>query len=77
MRLVSDRSLLFGPAAAQGGVQLGRTRPSGPQTNRKAERFIQTLQRQWVYAVAYPTVALLTPYSRLRSATGNAAPQRP
>jgi transposase InsO family protein len=32
-----------------------RTRPYRPQTNGKAERFIQTLVREWAYAVAYLT----------------------
>ena len=32
-----------------------RTRPYRPQTNGKAERFIQTLQRKWAYAVPYAT----------------------
>jgi transposase InsO family protein len=32
-----------------------RTRPYTPRTNGKAERFIQTLQRDWAYARAYPT----------------------
>jgi transposase InsO family protein len=32
-----------------------RTRPYRPQTNGKAERFIQTLIRGWAYAVAYPS----------------------
>jgi len=30
-----------------------RTRPYRPQTNGKAERFIQTLLREWAYAVPY------------------------
>ncbi len=30
-----------------------RTRPYRPRTNGKAERFIQTLQREWAYAIAY------------------------
>ena len=30
-----------------------RTRPYRPQTNGKAERFIQTLLREWAYACAY------------------------
>jgi transposase InsO family protein len=34
-----------------------RTRPYTPRTNGKAERFIQTLLRQWAYRYAYPTSA--------------------
>ena len=32
-----------------------RTRPYRPRTNGKAERFIQTLLREWAYPVSYPT----------------------
>jgi len=32
-----------------------RTRPYTPRTNGKAERFIQTLLREWAYAVPYAT----------------------
>lgn len=32
-----------------------RTRPYRPQTNGKAERFIQTLMREWAYAIPYPS----------------------
>lgn len=32
-----------------------RTRPYTPRTNGKAERFIQTLLRQWAYRFVYPT----------------------
>ena len=32
-----------------------RTRPRRPQTNGKAERFIQTLLREWAYARTYTT----------------------
>ena len=35
-----------------------RTRPYRPRTNGKAERFIQTLIREWAYAVAYLTSAV-------------------
>jgi transposase InsO family protein len=35
------------------GIAAKRTRPHRPQTNGKAERFIQTLQRQWAYSAAY------------------------
>jgi len=31
-----------------------RTRPYTPRTNGKAERFIQTLMREWAYAYVYP-----------------------
>jgi transposase InsO family protein len=31
------------------------TRPYRPQTNGKAERFIQTLLREWAYVRSYPT----------------------
>jgi transposase InsO family protein len=31
-----------------------RTRPYTPRTNGKAERFIQTLLREWAYAYCYP-----------------------
>jgi transposase InsO family protein len=35
-----------------------RTRPYRPRTNGKAERFIQTLVREWAYAAAYLTSAI-------------------
>jgi transposase InsO family protein len=37
------------------GVQHRRTRAYTPRTNGKAERFIQTLLREWAYAVPYAT----------------------
>ena len=37
-----------------------RTRPFRPRTNGKAERFIQTLLREWAYPVAYLTSAART-----------------
>lgn len=45
--------------AACQGAQLHhlRTRPYTPRTNGKAERFIQTLLREWAYRRAYPTSA--------------------
>lgn len=45
----------FRAVAARCGVRLMRTRPYRPQTNGKAERFIQTLIRGWAYAVSYPS----------------------
>jgi len=37
------------------GIRHLRTRPYRPRTNGKAERFIQTLLRDWAYAVRYET----------------------
>jgi transposase InsO family protein len=37
------------------GLKPRHTRPRRPQTNGKAERFIQTLIREWLYARLYPT----------------------
>jgi transposase InsO family protein len=34
------------------GLRHIRTRPYTPRTNGKAERFIQTLCREWAYAMA-------------------------
>ncbi len=36
------------------GIRHIRTRPYTPRTNGKAERFIQTLLREWAYAFVYP-----------------------
>jgi transposase InsO family protein len=59
-RVLSDNgggyiSRLFRAACAQLGLTHRRTRPYTPRTNGKAERFIQTLLREWAYAQAYPT----------------------
>ena len=43
----------FRDAAAAADVRLHHTRPYRPQTNGKAERFIQTLQNEWAYARPY------------------------
>jgi transposase InsO family protein len=37
------------------GIQHLRTRPYRPRTNGKAERFIQTMLREWAYAATYRT----------------------
>jgi transposase InsO family protein len=47
------RSAVFAHVAARARVRLIRSRPRHPQTNGKAERFIQTLIRGWAYGVAY------------------------
>ena len=44
------------PATALASRHL-RTRPYTPRTNGKAERFIQTLLREWAYARPYATSA--------------------
>ena len=49
------RSYAFSGLCAKLGVRHLRTRPYTPRTNGKAERFIQTLLREWAYARAYRT----------------------
>jgi transposase InsO family protein len=49
------RSRVFARVAQRARLRLIRSRPHHPQTNGKAERFIQTLIRGWAYAVAYPS----------------------
>ena len=49
------RSRPFRKACRWLGITTKRTRPYRPQTSGKAERFIQTLQRKWAYAVSYVT----------------------
>ena len=46
---------LFAQACEELRVRHCRTRPYRPCTNGKAERFIQTLLREWAYPVAYLT----------------------
>lgn len=43
------RSFAHRDAVRDLGIRHHRTRPHRPQTNGKAERFIQTLQREWAY----------------------------
>ena len=43
----------FGTACQRLRIRHKRTRPYRPQTNGKAERFIQTLLREWAYVRAY------------------------
>jgi len=47
-------SRAFRNACTELGLKHIRTRPYTPRTNGKAERFIQTLHREWAYAAAYP-----------------------
>ena len=54
------RSHRFQAVAARQAVRLKRSRPYRPQTNGKAERFIQTLIREWAYVRSYTTSARRT-----------------
>ena len=49
----ADRSRLSRRSAAPLAVAQRWTRPYRPQTNGKAERFIQTLLREWAYGRPY------------------------
>ena len=49
------RSKLFTTSLREASVRHVRTRPYTPRTNGKAERFIQTLLREWAYAKPYQT----------------------
>jgi transposase InsO family protein len=47
------RSTAHALACRSLGIRHIRTRPYRPQTNRKAERFIRTMLREWAYAAVY------------------------
>jgi len=49
------RSRLFAQACRELEIRHLRTKPYTPQTNGKAERFIQTALREWAYATAFDT----------------------
>lgn len=48
------KSKAFRRMAKALGVKHSRTRPYTPRTNGKAERFIQSIQREWAYVRPYP-----------------------
>lgn len=57
-RLLTDRgctyrSKLFAASCRELGLKHSFTKPYRPQTNGKAERFIQTITREWAYARSY------------------------
>jgi transposase InsO family protein len=72
-RLLTDNAMVYRARAFCGvcrtwAVRQRYTRPYRPQTNGKAERFIQTLLREWAYRVPYRSsarrTAALGPYLR-------------
>ena len=48
----------FTAFCAERGIRQSFTRPYTPQTNGKAERFIQTLKRRWAYRYVFRTSAI-------------------
>lgn len=61
-RIMSDngsayKSHAFRDLLNDAGLRHVRTRPYTPRTNGKAERFIQTSLREWIYAVPYQSSA--------------------
>ncbi|MFM7064037.1 MAG: IS481 family transposase [Actinomycetes bacterium] len=61
-RVMSDNGAPYVSTAwrewcATNGVRHLRTRPYRPRTNGKAERFIQTMLREWAYAATYQSSA--------------------
>jgi len=61
-RLMTDngngyRSYAHAAVCRELGIRHLFTQPYRPKTNGKAERFIQTLLREWAYAASYPTSA--------------------
>ena len=51
------KAKVFQAACKRLGIRHMRTKPYTPQTNGKAERFIQTALREWAYATAFETSA--------------------
>lgn len=60
-RVLTDNGCCFKHVFTQACLRLGarhlRTKPYTPRTNGKAERFIQTLLREWAYARSYRSSA--------------------
>ena len=81
---VGYRSKIHAAAITELDIRHLRTRPYRPRTNGKAERFIQTLQAEWAYAINYDSSwhrrRVLLPwleyynYRRPHSALGHKAP---
>jgi transposase InsO family protein len=54
------KSHLFRPALAERSIRHKRARPYTPRTNDKAERFIQTSPREWIYPAPFDSSAQRT-----------------
>jgi len=54
------RSLHFAACCRSLGIDHRFTQPYRPRTNGKAERFIQTLQREWAYVRSFPSSSFRT-----------------
>lgn len=67
------RSNAFAAVATTAKIRRLRSRPYHPQTNGKAERFIQTMLREWAYPIAYAhsstRTRALTPWLRVYNTT--------
>jgi transposase InsO family protein len=61
-RVMTDsyQSKAFRAACKRLGLRQIFTKPYTPRTDGKAERFIQTVLREWAYARAYQSFAALT-----------------
>ncbi len=57
----------FAERCAQLQIKHSRTRPRRPQTNGKAERFIQTILREWAYARLYSSSDERAQHSRWKN----------
>lgn len=72
------RSKLFARTVRRLGLRHIRTRPYAPKTNGKAERFIQSMLREWAYAATFPpsdernrsAIAWTDPYNTTRPHAG-------
>lgn len=51
------KAFAFRDACREPGLRQVRTRPCAPRTNGKAERFIQTMLREWAYGRRYRSSA--------------------
>ena len=62
-RILSDNAKCYSSNAftalcEREGIRQGFTKPYTPQTNGKAERFIQTMKRRWAYRYVFRTSAM-------------------